>query len=178
VFVVVLSVGAVCSGVAAKYTNSSKILDNLFSREDYDTPTIDTTSNDNDIVVSVGKHVYPVYVRVSIVATWQDSTSTQNVYWKTPIQGEDYTFEYDSTNWTLNEADGYYYYNKAVASGNQTIPLFKESISALSDPPTGYTLHVELLTETIQAIGNTDDTSSANAVMDAWKFQPVVKEGD
>jgi hypothetical protein len=33
-------------------------------------------------------------------------------------------------------------------------------------------MHVEVLTETIQAIGITDENDSKTAVMDAWNIQP------
>ncbi len=154
----------VCHGVVAKYVNSSQRLENSFSRDAYDTPTAKA-----NLSVEVGKHTYPVYVRVSIVANWVDSNN--KVYCQVPTV----SFNYDTENWTLYK-DGYYYYNKAVASGNETLALLLTDITTSTSPPTGYTLHLEVLTETIQAVGITDDGKST-AVMDAWKVQPQNKEG-
>lgn len=170
VLVIVLCLVAICYGVVAKYTKSSTQLRDVFSRAVYDTPTL----TDDDLTVTIGEHDYPVYVRVSVVPTWQ--TSGGIVYYQVPTLGTDYSFTYSSTNWTLNTSDGYYYYNTAVAGGTSTLTLASDGITLLRDPPTGYTLHVELLTETIQAIGTTDGNQPITAVMDAWKVQPDRKE--
>jgi hypothetical protein len=109
---------------------------------------------------------------VNVVATWQDSNG--KVYYSAPKLGTDYSFTYNTGNWTLK--DGYYYYNTAVAGGTDDIS-FANEVKQLSNAPTeDYTLHLEVLVETIQAIGKTDGNNSA--VMDAWNIQPDVKEAD
>jgi hypothetical protein len=171
VLVITLSVVAVCQGVVAKYTKSSQKLETSFSHENYDTPSIDEDLSK----VTIGEHNYPVYVRVNVVATWQDKD--KKIYYSAPKLGTDYSFTYD-TNWKFNEKDGYYYYNTAVAGDTNDISFATDvQQSSTATAPDGYTLHLEVLVETIQAIGKTDDNSKT-AVMDAWNIQPDVKEAD
>lgn len=40
--------------------------------------------------------------------------------------GDKCTLDYDKTNWTYNESDGYWYYNNILKSGKTTVPLFND----------------------------------------------------
>lgn len=70
--------------------------------------------------------------------------------------------------WKYDRNDGFYYYTKPVDSGKTTAILINScTLSEYADPPTGYTLSVEIITQTVQAVGWTDDNMS-QAYQDAW----------
>lgn len=186
-FTLAMSVVAVSGGAIAKYIQGSEQLKNDVSLAKYDSPTINDTVSINkdgnfyksnvDVTVS-NDHDYPVYVRVSIIVTWKNQAG--NVYCEKPTLGTDYTLTRNTTDWTMHsDSNGYwyYYYNQAVEKGGKTSPLIgaDQALTQISQAPVGYTMHVEILTETIQAIGFTTPTtigdSSTTAVMDAWKWE-------
>lgn len=48
--------------------------------------------------------------------------------------GDKCTLDYDRTNWTYNESDGYWYYNEVLKSGEETSPLFNNvSVSSKAE---------------------------------------------
>lgn len=137
---------------------------------------------------------YPVYVRAAIVVTWQKLVNDKNttttdddeyiVHYLEPKFGEDYEMTLNllpDVDWETYSLGGeqapgwvkgpmdlsgrqYYYYTVPVDSGESTEVLLS-SCNQLGDPPEeGYTLSVELIVQTVQAVGWTDDTSE-----DAWK---------
>lgn len=87
------------------------------------------------------------YIRAKIIITWQDESG--NVYPALPVENTDYTITIGS-DWTLS--NGYYYYKSAVESGAYTSNLIG-TCEVIGTPPTGYTLHVEILAQAIQADG-------------------------
>lgn len=95
------------------------------------------------------------YIRAMIVVTWQDKDG--NVYPAMPEAGEDkdYTIELnigtDETQWT--KADGFYYYNDRVTAGASTEKLIITCSPVAGQAPDGYTLHVEIMAQAIQADG-------------------------
>ncbi|MBR0157809.1 MAG: hypothetical protein IJM24_01870 [Clostridia bacterium] len=122
-----------------------------------------------------------------------------NVHANLPVEGRDYVITYANLysgdvdgladdKWTKG-SDGFYYYSspvlkKAVTDddGNTvnvraTLPLIASCHLNIEDRdaiqcPEGYVLNVEIVAQTIQAIGTTDaDTYDAGtlAVVDAWK---------
>jgi hypothetical protein len=174
--IVTATVAAVSVNVFAKYINGSKV-ENTFSRSDYDSPTVsDTVSAAEDgffyksnVTVTAGKHNYPVYVRVNLIVTWQDNDG--NIYGQQPVLGTDYTLEYNDTDWT-KESDGYFYCNTAIAGGETTPPLIGENQKLKqikASPNANYSMHVEVVAETIQAIGTTE--SGITARNDAWSAE-------
>lgn len=177
VTIAVLTMIAISVTVIAKYLNSSNQLENGFTPGVYDTPTVsDTVKEDTDgifyksnVVITVGSHDYPVFVRADLVITWQNDAG--EVYGQPPVPEKDYTIEYNDTDWTLG-TDGYYYYNEAVQSGDSTKPLIRENqkLKQTGKAPDGYTMHVEVIAETIQAVGI---SGNKTAVMDAWGVQPA-----
>lgn len=106
------------------------------------------------------------YIRAKIVVTWQNAAG--NVYPTMPVKDTDYTIDYGTEKgWTL-ENDGFYYYNSKVGSGLSTNNLIDScSPSTPSTAPDGYTLHVEILAQAIQADGWPSTVNSAKAAFDA-----------
>lgn len=120
---------------------------------------------EEDFNGSVKKDVYiknngttGAYIRAAIVATWQDADG--NVYGSAPVQGTDYTLTGTDSGWT-KAADGYYYWYAAVGAGKTTGNLIGECAPVAGRSPEGYTLHVEIAAQAIQA-------TPKSAVQDAW----------
>ena len=139
--------------------------------------TFTTNGNNNlvkeDVYVNVGNPGYAVYVRALIVVSWQDKSG--NIYWETP-KVSDYSLTLNTTDW-FEEGGFYYLYYKMVdgVSGYpNTAVLIQECYQTAEPPVPGYTLHVEIVAQTIQAVGTTD-VGDVPAVTDAWKI-PVNPE--
>jgi len=96
------------------------------------------------------------YIRAALVVNWQDDAG--NVYWKSPVLGTDYELA-SGSNWTVG-SDSFYYFTEPVAANSCTTAIVSKFI-ALTDAPTGYTLHIEVLASAVQS-------EPANAITDAW----------
>lgn len=120
---------------------------------------------------------YPVYFRVAIVVTWKNAEEI--VYYIPPVKGTDYRLDLklDPESKWVEKNDGYYYYTIPVASDGQTDVLIKlcEQLST-AEPPAGYTLSVDVIVQTVQAVGYTDD-DRYEAWEDAWARKDTAPEG-
>lgn len=148
---------------------------NTFTPDQEMDPSIVETFENNiksDVKVDVGNPGYAVYVRAAIVVTWENGT---NVYSQKPEVGVDYaiTLKLDTPSassdnenaWIYNPDDGFYYHKTMVNSGSTAVLI--ESCSQKVAAPEGYQLHVEIIAQTIQALGTTD-VGDVPAVTDAW----------
>ena len=109
------------------------------------------------------------YIRADIVVTWQDEAG--NVLGEKPVLGRDYTMTQTLTSW--KEIKGLYYYTKKVspdAPNNLTTNLIDSCEPIKKAPVEGYTLHVEILAEAIQAEPDT-------AIIKAWGVDPSTWQG-
>lgn len=151
---VIAATGAVYGYLSAQ----SGPVTNTFTPEQNETPAID-----NSYMVSVGDTGYDVYVRAAVVVTWKNSAG------EILAEAPSYTFTLGD-GWF--EHGGFYYYTDMVASGNSTTALINDPVEPT--PVNGdYSLHVEVIAQTIQALGTTDATngtypSGKPAVTDAW----------
>jgi len=124
------------------------------------------------------------YLRAKIVATWQNSNG--EVYPEVPILGTHY-FMSNGTNWI--KVGDYYYYNKVAAPGqpavtkNETTEKIEFGSGVTKDdmliieakvikpaPAEGYTLHIEILGQSIQS-------TPAEAVQEAWGMTYTEADG-
>lgn len=148
--IAVLLIGAVGGSLAYLFTSTSDVV-NTFQPGEVP-PSI--TENFNSVVKSdvkvQNKGNVDAYIRAVIVVTWQDAAG--NVYSKAPVLNEDYEMSINTEDWQL--IGGYYYHKGEVATGEFTKVLIK-SATANDTEPEGYTLHVEILAQTIQADGVT-----------------------
>lgn len=158
--VVGVSMGTVFAYLSAK----SGSVSNTFIPETQVNPSIEETFDHmvkKDVKVDVGNPGYAVYVRAVIVVTWEDEHG--NVYAQAP----------EDTDYTLELGDGwfkegnFYYHKEMVPTGGETgvlIACCERKVAA----PAGYQLHVEIIAQTIQALGETDGNNPIPAVTDAW----------
>ena len=182
---VLLLMAATSSLLFAKYIHSSGELENRFTPSAYDSPEV-TDSMTKDVTGYYYKHDlsvtpaagvdYPVYVRVALIPTWQDSSG--NILGQQPVRDKDYSITYNENDWFVY-TDGYYYCKTPVTGGTASPELITHYryLKQLRDAPkTGYELHVEVVAETIQAVGTKyiDVQNRRAAVLDAWGVNPSV----
>lgn len=177
---ILVALGSLGTGTVAAYLSyATKPVTNTFQVAQAVDPTVNETFNDKEktnVSVNVGNTSYSVYVRAAVVVTWKNAEDG-NVLGKVPVEGTDYEITFDETNWFFK--DGFWYHREAVNSQGNTADLItsckmKEGATA----PEGYTLNVEILAQTIQALGWTDGDDSVTptvpsipAVTDAWKVR-------
>lgn len=175
--VVIFSLSA--GSVVAWLSITGGQVENSFAPDDNLNPTITETFKENDyklkqnVAVSVGDTGYAVYVRAAIVVNWKNAEDG-NVLGQAPVPDEDYTLTLNETDWFYK--DGFYYHKAMVNTGDTTAPLItscklKEGITPPVDttvtPNVKYDLNVEIIAQTIQALGTTD-AGNTPAVTDAW----------
>ena len=98
------------------------------------------------------------YIRAAMTVTWQNSDG--DTYGAVPVLGKDYTLTQTDNRWTMAD-DGYYYWASPVAAGGKTGFLIDECKVIAEAPAEGYTLHVEIVAQAIQA-------TPIDAVQDSW----------
>lgn len=165
ILVIILPVG----GVAAYLSAQTDAVTNTFTPETAVRPSIAETMTNNEktnVSVDVGDPGYAVYVRAAVVITWKDAHG--NVLGKAP-QDNAYDIEYNDSEWF--EHDGFWYCKSMVTSGESPV-LIKRCNPLAGHTPEGYGLNVEIVAQTIQALGTTDVDEShpkeIPAVQDAW----------
>ena len=102
--------------------------------------------------VTVPSAGYKVYVRAIVVVNWVNNGQIC----ATP---DGASYEVTADNWTPR-GDGFYYYNQAVYSLNDSFKVTYRNID-------GYDVQVQVICQTIQADGTTD-VGTDSAVFDAW----------
>ena len=147
-------------------------------------PTVLNT--DGKYSVQVPNNGYAVYVRAAIVVNWKTEDGTK-ILGDVPVPGVDYTLTTNSTEW-FKGSDGFYYLKSMIIPPEGTEPVntsvlieefkkLKGSImyddADLDDIKDEYFLNIDIISQTIQALGTTDAVSleypnGKPAVVDAW----------
>lgn len=104
------------------------------------------------------------YIRAKLVFTWQNEAS--EVLGVAPTSG-DYTITLGNEGWRKN--GDYYYYTTPVAPGESTKVLATGITQVSPNPAEDYTLHVEVLAESIQA----EPSGENGAAYEAWGVDPA-----
>ena len=108
------------------------------------------------------------YIRAAVIITWKDSDG--NISAVAPVEGTDYTINYNLGDW-LKGSDGYYYFKNPVPDGGLTDTALIDSCEFTgreNRPGAEYELSVEILADAIQSVPPT-------AVNESW---PAVEAGD
>lgn len=156
----VILVICITAGVTlAILSAESNSVSNGFTAAVIDTTPVETFDG------TVKKDVYvkndgtaSVYIRAAIIVSWQNENG--DVYGATPVLGTDYTLTGMNDGWKEG-SDGYYYWCSPVRGGAHTENLIGECAPVQGRSPDGYTLHVEIAGQAIQAAPKT-------AVEGAW----------
>ncbi|MBR6581379.1 MAG: hypothetical protein IKK66_11805 [Ruminococcus sp.] len=154
------------ASVLALFLKSTDKVENIFTPAVSANPLINETFRNNlkeDVSIEITDKGYPVYVRCAIVVNWKDKNG--NVRIENPIEDTDYILEIGG-DWTKKD-DGFYYYNSPIQTGN-TSPFIVKCEPANESPYTEYFLSVNIISQTIQAVGTTDE-GDIPAHMDGWK---------
>lgn len=101
------------------------------------------------------------YIRAAVVVTWQNAAG--QIYAQRPVEGRDYDIRWSMSGW-IRDGD-YCYHSAPVAPGGETGVLFTSCMPRTAAPAEGYALHVEILSEAVQA-------EPDSAVLEAWGFVP------
>lgn len=168
---------ALTGAVVAYLSSTTGAVSNNFSEAQSGKPVIlenFSGSEKTNVRVDTGELGYAVYVRAAVVVTWKNGENG-SVYGEMPVAGTDYNISYGN-DWTYNTADGFWYYNSDVKNGEDTTALIDSCTPVEGEAPAGYDLNVEIITQTVQALGSTDD-GSKTAVTDAWGVTMPVGNG-
>lgn len=164
---ILLLILASVGGAAAYLSYSTGAVTNTFAAETAIAPVIQEVFDGNskeDVRVTVPELDHAVYVRAAVVITWQDTAG--NVLGRLPVQDQDYAISYGS-DWTRGD-DGLWYYTKVLDKDTPTTANLIHSCTPISgQTPEGWGLNVQILAQTVQAVGTTD-IGAIPAVQDAW----------
>ena len=114
-------------------------------------------SEDGRGVVNDGE--VTVYVRAAVVFTWENTAEENTILATSPVEGTDFTYACNAR-W-VKAADGFWYCTTPIAPDANTAVAMLESVTSLTDAPTGSALSVELLLDAIQS-------APADAVTESW----------
>ena len=162
--VLLLSVATVGVTLAYIFTQTTAVV-NTFTPSEVTckiNEEMDGTTKSNVKVTNTGDTT--AYIRAAVVVTWQDGSG--NILGEAPVvstaeNSGDYTINFNTTKWKYN--GGYYYYTGKVEAGATTEEALIEScVASAAAPVDGYTLHVEVIADAIQA-------EPVDAVEEAWK---------
>ncbi len=132
----------------------SETVKNSFSAMENKAPQIneDVSRNDNNYIIEkrnvtfTNINDFSVRVRAIIVASWQDANG--NTLAVTPVEGTDYSIEYGNE-WKMK--DGFYYYDTVLNTGETTTALISECKPLRAAPVEGYTLSINIVSQTVQS---------------------------
>ena len=185
VLVGILVAALLITGALAYLSASGGTVSNTFSPASDPKPTINENFNGTtktNVAVNVGDPGYAVYVRAAIVVNWEKKDSAGTYHATSPVAGTDYTISLNTAAndpWFLGD-DGFYYHKAMVNSGETTADLINTCTVVAGKAPTGYHLDVQIIAQTIQALGTTDNDANGDpvavgipAVEDAWKVVTV-----
>lgn len=176
VLIAILIISLSAGSVVAWLSITGGQVENSFAPDEDPVPTITETFDDkvkSNVAVDVGDTGYAVYVRAAIVVNWKNAEDG-NVLGQKPVLNEDYILTLNETDWFYKA--GFYYHKAMVNTGGTTENLItscqlKDGIT----PPQGYDLNVEIIAQTIQALGTTDARDTP-AVTEAWGVTVTNKE--
>ena len=183
VLILVAVLSLTIGGVVAYLSTSTGAVINTFEADESTDPAVVETFADDkktDVKVDVGDPGYAVYVRAAVVVTWKAENG--DVLGVAPVAGTDYTIDYNEDKW-FQGSDGFWYHKAMVNSDKATETLIDSCTPFDGKTPEGYGLNVEIIAQTIQALGTTDESDDGDdtndnipAVEDAWKVV-IVENG-
>ena len=182
--IVLAVIAVITTSVSAYFIRNSVEVKNDFTPAVSVTPEIMETfdgQTKKNVYFKVGDTGYPVFVRAEIVVAWQNENGV--VYFSKPEKDKDYTISLNTADWEEKESAVdpnvvYYYFKDPVESGKATHVLIYECKQVGNPPAEVYTLNVDILVQTVQAIGYTDGDGEDPATRlpayeDAWQLEAV-----
>lgn len=127
--------------------------------------TFDGTTKSDVKIQNTGD--IPAYIRARIVVTWKDASGNVSAV---PVKNTDYTIAFNENEKDWTQQGDYWYCKTAVDAGEET-PVLITKCEKKGNAPKDYDLSVEILADAIQS-------EPANAVMEAWGYNPTAVSGN
>lgn len=127
--------------------------------------TFDGTTKSDVKIQNTGD--IPAYIRARIVVTWKDASGNVSAV---PVKNTDYTIAFNENEKDWTQQGDYWYCKTAVDAGEET-PVLITKCEKKGNAPKDYDLSVEILADAIQS-------EPANAVMEAWGYNPTAASGN
>ena len=94
---------------------------------------------------------------------------------QTPMKSDPVSLDFNDTDWTYSESEGYYYYNRPLEPGKTTEPLFT---TVTFDPLMGNdyqnaTAHVKVIAYAVQSANNGDSPQAAKGWPSDTQAEPT-----
>ena len=94
---------------------------------------------------------------------------------QTPMKSEPVSLNFNNTDWTYSDSEGYYYYNRPLEPGKTTEPLFT---TVTFDPLMGNeyqnaTAHVKVIAYAVQSANNGDSPQAAKGWPSDTQAEPT-----
>ena len=140
VLLVMITVG----GTIAYLTSATAPVENEFTPGKVSCEVIETFENN-------------IKKDVAVLATFVDEAG--NIFSQMPVEGVDYSIEFDTVKWTKG-TDGFWYYREKVEPEKFTDKLINQAVS-LDTAPEGYSCSIEIIATAIQA-------NSESVVTSCW----------
>lgn len=158
ILIAALAITATTGAVYAYLSATGDSVTNTFTPKTDKNPTV-SISDTRQISVNVGNPGYAVYVRAVVVVTWQNDAGDVHATAHTC------SVEIEENSGWFQKGD-FYYYESPVSS---TTAISGLTVLCSEDPPSDeYSLHIEVIAQTIQALGETDGDNPIPAVEAAW----------
>lgn len=164
--VIVLLAGAV-GGTWAFLVAQSEPVENNFTYAHVSCTIKEKFENDvkSDVKIQNTGDI-PAYIRARIVVTWKDASGNVSAV---PVKNTDYTIAFNENEKDWTQQGDYWYCKTAVDAGEET-PVLITKCEKKGNAPKDYDLSVEILADAIQS-------EPANAVMEAWGYNPTAVSG-
>ena len=148
----VLVLGIVVAGTVAFLVTNTNPVVNTFTPSRVPNQVVenfDGTTKSNVAIQNTGD--ISAYIRVAVIANWVNKDG--EIYGEQPVLGRDYTISPETIGNGWVKSGDYYYYTQSVPKGETTAVLFDSIAPVEGKAPAGYSLSIEILSQTIQADG-------------------------
>lgn len=159
---IALLLAAAVGGTVAYLIASTASVVNTFTPTSIGTDIVEEFSGNVKTNVQIrNTGTVDAYIRAKVVITWQDAQG--NIHAQKPEAGKDYEIVWgESGGWTKYNTDVLTYFKSPVSANDITHSLINScTLKEGAVAPEGYTLHVEILTQAIQAVPR-------DVVIDVW----------
>ena len=165
----VLVLGIVVAGTVAFLVTNTNPVVNTFTPSRVPNKVVETFDGNvkSDVKIKNEGDI-SAYIRVAVIANW---VKDGEIYGEQPVLGRDYTISPETVGNGWVKSGDYYYYTQSVPKGETTDVLFDSIAPEEGKAPAGYSLSIEILSQSIQAKGK-DSATGKTPVMIAWGVQP------
>lgn len=170
----VLVLGIVVAGTVAFLVTNTNPVVNTFTPSRVPNKVVETFDGNvkSDVKIKNEGDI-SAYIRVAVIANWvkKNEQGGYDVYGEQPVLGRDYTISPETIGNGWVKSGDYYYYTQSVPKGETTAVLFDSIAPVEGKTPAGYSLSIEILSQTIQADGV--DANGEKPVVLAWGVDPT-----